>query len=231
MPNMPRKTKMLGFKIKEVLPPDDGLAMFLLVMMATYNDLVYLTQWSDMEWTESDHAGQRRIDAGEEFFQARLACSFFHEFFEAFDRLLASRAFKSFRSRLSQKGQQALDELNRMKKRSDIRNLLKQTRNQATFHYQEEEFKAALMQILPHYDSAQIVRIQYNDEQQFSYYYPLADNIRLRIALGMSPTDEPKPKLDRVVKLVKDLLGSFAIFLDEFHRAYVGNRNPYTEVK
>ena len=232
-----RSHKLLSFHVPQVFPPNDPLAIHLLLLMAAYNDFVHVTEWIDNPWTESTDEGEKKIFAGREFLQLRLMCSFLHETIDVINSLLRLPAFNVFleKNLLEDAGSQALERLKSMKKRPLINNLFDRTRNKATFHYNKDEFQETLSRVIERYTSAQIVLIEHTAESsQISYYYPLPDHLRLRISFGFEREDDPKPQLDEAVKAAGDLLGDFAIFLDNFHKTYMresGLQNAYTPAK
>lgn len=222
-----RTYKVLGFHVPKVFPPNDPLAIHLLLLMAAYNDFVHLTEWIDNPWTEPRDEGETKISAGREFLQLRLMCSFLHEMIDVLNSLLRLPEFISLLEKglLEDKGIQALERLKSMKKRPLVKNLFDRTRDKATFHYDKDKFQETLSRVIERYDAAKIVLVEHTAElSEISYYYPLPDHLRLRIGFGLDREDNPKPQLDEAMKAVEDLLGDFAVFLDHFHKAYIKDR-------
>jgi hypothetical protein len=179
-----RSHKVLGFRVSQVLPPQDPLAIHLLLLMAAYNDFAHITEWIDTPRTEPNDEGAKKISAGREFLQLRLSCSFLHEVIKVFNNLLNLTDFKVLLEKnvIEDAGIQSLERLKSMKKRSLINELFDRTRDKATFHYDKDEFQETISRVIERYDLSNIVVVEYEEESsQVSYYYPLADHLRLRI--------------------------------------------------
>lgn len=206
--------------VHQAFPNHDPLALGLLRLMAGYNDLMALAQWSSEDKELTDDAADSTIRIGHRFIKLRLIASFFYEVLTALAEFEQEPEFKKLESRLNLKGRDALKRLRviRCGKDPTIRDLLDRTRNLATFHYLKDPFKEALASMLPNRSSdcvfPVVIRHEGNDERR---WYPLAEHLKIEtaFALGKGVTTLIE-RLDYVVERLDD----FACVLEEAFKAF-----------
>ncbi len=201
------------------LPATDPLAMGLLRLMAAYNDLIAVAEWSSEDKELTDDAADNTIRIGRRFLKWRLIASFFYEALQVMEQLEKESEFKKLEQRLTPEGKHGLSLLRSIRcgKDSKARDLLNRTRNLATFHYLEGPYKKALSNMKPNRGPNCVwpVLIRYKGEER--RWYPLSEHLKIKTAFGLEEgTDLLIDRLNYITARLDD----FATFLDEAFKAY-----------
>lgn len=205
--------------VHQAFPTDDPLALGLLRLMAGYNDLMAVAQWSSEDKELSDDAADSTICIGHRFIKLRLIASFFYEVLVALAELEKEPEFKKLESRFNQEGRDALKRLRVIRCGEDptIRDLLDRTRNLATFHYLTDPLKEALASMPPNRGSdcvfPAVIRHEGDDERR---WYPLAEHLKIETAFALGKDVNILERLDYVVARLDD----FACLLEEAFKAF-----------
>jgi hypothetical protein len=214
------KTTEFCRSVHQAFPTDDPLALGLLRLMAGYNDLMALAQWSsaDKELTGDD--ADRTVRIGHRFIKLRLIVSLFYEVLTALAEFEQEPEFKKLGLRLNQEGRDALKQLRMIRCGKDptIRDLLDRTRNLATFHYLKAPFKEQLANMPPNHGSdcvfPVVIRHGGDDERR---WYPLAEHLKIETAFELGKGVQAlMDRLDYIVARLDDL----ACFLEDAFRVF-----------
>ncbi len=210
--------------VKEVFPPSDLLGMDILRLMAAYNDLIHIMDWTRAFKGSKKEGTTRKIALSRFSLQLRLSLSLLLEAVEVIKQMKSLDEFENFRSTLSEPGKDALDYITEAIDpfEESLLQLMDRIRNKTTFHYIRKEFQDAIKEFKKKRgENVQSSFIFEGKEPNVRAYYLLADHLREAAGFGIGPDEEKDRK---IAKQIFRFQVALITFLDQAMEAYGNDR-------
>jgi hypothetical protein len=233
MPNGPLpKFRIFEFTVAKVFPPDNMLAVDILRLMASCNDMAQIADWI------AASAGLNPCNEGQVIkklinlaIPRRLLLGVLHEAFYIFDNIQGREQFKRVRKHLRPQGETALKNL-RLEAGRSTRTKLARARNRLIFHYDAADFIEAIRRYTSMFAEKELVKGRsLVEERNPRAYYLLPEHLRDIIAFDFKPGDTSvKDKLASMHE-VRRLQREMHVFVDELFRAYLKGQGLEAELR
>lgn len=195
----PRKARRtISFEVGRVFPPDDDLAIDLLRLMAFHDDLSFVGDFMRANLNPPVQSTAKQVAASRFFFLQRLFGAVVAELVKVLHNMKAWPRFTELTRALDADGQATLEILLSVPFDEDheIYGPLYRARNKAGFHFDHNDFAAAIRTFLQRYGadakSSFVAEPKPDEPRRSRTYYMLADQIAIQTSFGLpAPGDEP----------------------------------------
>lgn len=213
------------FKIKDLFPHDDELARHVLMVLAANEDLSNIERFKMLLEPEKPRDGTDEIAQGKwnrsHFFLLKLRLGFLHNVWEDIlgkDKKVTRLA--ELASKLGDEVRESYEALcNTVRSCPRTKNVLKNFRNRASFHYDQRHFEAALKEVAD--ETGEI--IQGDSDVHFIVAYRVLDLIP-----AGRPSREEILKIKDEMESIQD---KFHAFVTALFPAYMASRSLWKKVK
>jgi len=214
------RRELISFRVGDVFPADDPVAIALLRLMTFHDDLSVVGDLMRANMTIPAGRGSLQIAASRWFFLQRVFGGLVAELVRTLSNTLTDGQFRQLIEALDADGRDALRRLEAIPRdvQHPVYRVLERTRNKATFHQDPGEYADVLRRWGPDAESSFVFESEPDVENLGHTYYGLADAVATEIAYGL-PTSGV-PLVHEAFHAAVDLHAALTTFVDSAFVAY-----------